>query len=286
MGQERLTYAELDDQVSRLIHQLRDRGIGRGSLVGIHLDRTPVAVVALLAVLGAGAAYTVIEPSAPVTEGAGRLATARPCLVLTSWRYRDDLVRCGLSVLDVHEEGTGNAGRVPLAATEEGDTAYVLYTSGSTGVPKGVMVTHANVRHYTESLLARLDITERLGYAHVTTLAADLGNTCLFLALWTGGTLYLVDDATRRDPMGLLRYLQAEQVDVLKTTPSHWSVLFRAFGHDATTRPEMRFLLLGGELMALPLARRQLESGVAGTQVNHKGPTEAARASGKPSEDG
>ncbi|MEU8975213.1 amino acid adenylation domain-containing protein [Streptomyces monashensis] len=274
VGQEQLTYAELDDQVSRLIHQLRGRDIGRGSLVGIHLDRTPDVVVALLAALGSGAAYTVIEPTDPVAEGAGRLATAAPGLVLTSRRYAEDLRGCGLTVLDVHED-SGAPVRAPLAEPAPDDTAYVLYTSGSTGVPKGVMVTHGNLRHYTESLLGRLSIARPLDYAHVTTLAADLGNTCLFLALWTGGTLHLVDDATRRDPVGLLRYLHAERVDVLKTTPSHWSVLFRAFGHDASTRPELRFLLLGGELLALPLARRVLASGVTRTLVNHYGPTEA-----------
>ncbi|WP_369173056.1 thioester reductase domain-containing protein [Streptomyces sp. R28] len=274
VGQERLTYAALDDQVSRLTHRLRGRGIGCGSLVGIHLDRTPDAVVALLAVLAAGGAYTVVEPTDPVREGANRLRAAGPCLVLTSGRYRDELQGLGLDVLDLHEEDPQGTGCAQPAEAAPDNIAYVVHTSGSTGVPKGVMVTHANIAHYTTSLLARLDITEPLGYAHVTTLAADLGNTCLFLALWTGGTLHLVDDATRRDPVGLLRYLQTERVDVLKTTPSHWSVLFRAFGHDGTTRPELRFLLLGGEVMALPLARRVLDSGVTRTLVNHYGPTE------------
>lgn len=280
VGQERLTYAEVDDRVSQLVHLMRERGIGRGRLVGIHLDRTPDVVVALLAALGSGAAYTVIEPTDPVAEGAGRLGTAAPDLVLTSRRYADDLRACGLDALDVREAldvraPDGAPVRAPLAEPAGGDVAYVLYTSGSTGVPKGVLVTHGNLIHYTASLLARLGITEPLGYAHVTTLAADLGNTCLFLSLWTGGTLHLVDDATRRDPMGLLRYLHTERVDVLKTTPSHWGVLFRAHGQGADTRPALRFLLLGGELLALPLARRVLAAGVTRTLVNHYGPTEA-----------
>ncbi|WP_406220566.1 AMP-binding protein [Streptomyces decoyicus] len=275
VGHERLTYGELDGRVSRLIHQLRSRGIGCGSLVGVHLDRTPDAVVALLAVLGTGAAYTVVEPTDPVGEGVGRLVAAGPELVVSSSRYEPDLRWHGLAVQDVHEIGTGGSPEAGLATSGEDDTAYILYTSGSTGRPKGVMVSHGNIRHYTESLLGRLAIDEPLNYAHVTTLAADLGNTCLFLALWTGGTLHLVDDATRRDPQGMLRYLHTEQVDVLKTTPSHWSVVFRAFNHDRQTRPELRFLLLGGELMSLELARRILTSGVTGTLVNHYGPTEA-----------
>ncbi|MFE7637643.1 amino acid adenylation domain-containing protein [Kitasatospora sp. NPDC057518] len=281
VGRERLTYARLASRADRLTDLLRASGIGRGCLVGIHLDRTADAVVAQLAVLGAGAAFTLVEPTEPVAEGANRLALAAPDLVLAEPRHHGELRRSGLRVADGHEAG---GGLVPPPAPADGptepgpaddDTAYVLYTSGSTGVPKGVQVSHANIRHYTESLLQRLDITEPLSYAHVTTLAADLGNTCLFLPLWTGGTLHLVDDATRRDPAALLRYLQDHRVDVLKTTPSHWSVVFRAFGQDGTTRPELRFLLLGGELLALPLARRILDSGVTRNLVNHYGPTEA-----------
>jgi amino acid adenylation domain-containing protein/thioester reductase-like protein len=272
-GRERLDYAQLDDQVSLLVDRLRRHGIGRGCMVGIHLDRGPDVVVALLAVLGAGAAYLVAEPTTPVAECVGRLAAADPDLVLTSPRYQQELAQFGLPVLSTASDA-GAAKDISLAATEPGDTAYVLHTSGSTGVPKGVMVSHANIRHYTESLLARLSITEPLAYAHVTTLAADLGNTCLFLALWTGGTLHLVDDTTRRDARGLLEYLRTERVDILKTTPSHWGVVFRAFGQDAATQPSLRFLLLGGELMALPLARRILTSGVTRTLVNHYGPTE------------
>ncbi|MFG3055754.1 amino acid adenylation domain-containing protein [Kitasatospora sp. NPDC048239] len=279
-GRELLTYAQLDDRVCRLIRRLRHRGIGRGHLVGVYLDRTPDAVAALLAVLGAGAAYTVVDPAEPASKNTGGLA-AGPDLVLSSPRYQEDLRRRGLEVLDVsgvfdavdvrppHEDGADQPGPT------EDDIAYVLFTSGSTGVPKGVMVTHGNIRHYTESLLARLDVTEPLHYAHVTTLAADLGNTSVFLALWTGGTLHLVDEATRRDPAGLLRYLQTERIDVLKTTPSHWTVLFQAYGLDEHSRPALRHLLLGGELLALPLARRILASGVTRTLVNHYGPTEA-----------
>ncbi|MBP0452920.1 amino acid adenylation domain-containing protein [Kitasatospora sp. RG8] len=292
VGQNSLTYAQLDDRVARLIRRLCHRGIGRGHLVGVHLDRTPDAVAAVLAVLGAGAAYTVIDPAEPATRNAGGLAAGLD-LVLTSAAYRADLHRRGLDVLDVqevldgprapggqdarerHADEDGPAGPAARPAPGEDDTAYVLYTSGSTGVPKGVMVTHRNIRHYTESLLDRLRITEPLRYAHVTTLAADLGNTCVFLALWTGGTLHLVDESTRRDPAGLLRYLRTERIDVVKTTPSHWTVLFQAFGLDAASRPALRYLLLGGELLPVPLARRILASGVTRTLVNHYGPTEA-----------
>ncbi|SDS41462.1 AMP-binding protein [Actinoplanes derwentensis] len=275
-GRDQLTYADLDTRVSRLARCLRERGIGRGALVGIYLDRGVEVIVGLLAALRAGAAYTVIEPSGVVAESAGRLASAAPAIVLTSAAHAAEFSLRVLPTLGPGADGVDAAPpQRPEPAPELDDVAYVLYTSGSTAMPKGVMVSHANLRHYTESLRDALGITEPLHYAHVTTLAADLGNTGLFLALWTGGTLHLVDDLTRRDPAGLLGYLQAERIDVLKTTPSHWAAVSSIVGGPGVARPALRYLLLGGEVLTQTLALRILASGVTGVLINHYGPTEA-----------
>jgi amino acid adenylation domain-containing protein/thioester reductase-like protein len=272
-GSDRLSYAELAERVAVVAQNLRDHGAGPGSLVGIHLDRGPDVVVALLAALDAGAAYTVTEPAGSLAECADRLVAADPELVVTSSRYRPALTERGLRVLLSSEPATAAARPGVRPPVGPDDLAYVLYTSGSTGRPKGVQITHANIRHYTEALLARLNIGEPLNYAHVTTLAADLGNTSLFLALWSGGTLHLVDDDTRRDPASLIDYLRTEHIDVLKTTPSHFEAVFPAYRNESGA-PLLRALLLGGELLSLPLARSILRSGLTEMLVNHYGPTE------------
>jgi amino acid adenylation domain-containing protein/thioester reductase-like protein len=276
VGQERITYGELDAKMSALVRLLRDQCADR-ELIGIHLARSPEAIVALLAVWGVGAAYTLVEPTAPVAEGVNRLAASGVGLVLTSQEYQDEFGRRGVRGLDVRGldvRGQSRCPAAPLTPVRDADTAYVLYTSGSTGTPKGVMISRGNIRHYTESLLVRLQITEPLRYAHATTLAADLGNTCLFLALWTGGTLHLVEDVTRRDPSGLLRYLRDERIDVLKTTPSHWRAVLQSRDRDVAAGVDLRFLILGGELLPVSLARQTLGSGVTRRLVNHYGPTE------------
>lgn len=272
-GQDRLTYCELDDRVSELSSRLFDVGVRPSALVGIHLDRGADVIVALLAILNIGAAYLIVEPAEDTAEGIKRLVLSAPGLVLARSQDREQLASRGLQTLTSAPSDGTNAWVEPTEMAA-GDLAYIALTSGSTGVPKGVMVSHGNIQHYAEAMLERLGIREPFAYAHVTTLAADLGNTALFLALWTGGTIHLIDDTTRRDPGRMLQYLNDERVEVLKTTPSHWSAIFRAFNSKPETSPKLRFLLLGGEALGLPLAKRTLASGVTQTLVNHYGPTE------------
>jgi amino acid adenylation domain-containing protein/thioester reductase-like protein len=275
-GPHRLTYQELDRAAGRLTGLLRRGGVGPGALVALYLPRTVDVVVGLLGVLGSGAAYTIVEDDGNTRENVARLCGIGADLVLTTADHRDRLRANGLWCATVTEAVAGDGAVAEPAAgpgavsVEPDGAAYVLFTSGSTGVPKGVMVTHANIEHYVESLLTRLDIGQPLTYAHVSTLSADLGNTCLFPPLWTGGTIHLVQDDVRKDPAALVAYLRDERIDVLKTTPSYWKAVFRAAGPGL----RLRHLILGGELLTPELAASVLRSGVTRTLVNHYGPTE------------
>lgn len=238
----------------------------------------------MLGVLRTGASYTLIEDDHDIAGGLRRLAAARADLALTTReRYNDRSDALGalvgrVEILDTLSGKNTSDKDIPIepAASAGGaeTVAYVLYTSGSTGLPKGVAVTHGNIQHYVESLLSRLHITEPLIYAHVSTLSADLGNTCLFLSLWTGGTTHLVGDDVRKDAVSLMRYLHAASVDFLKITPSHWGALFRAMRGRREKDSLLRYLVLGGELLTSRLARDTLRSGLTRVLVNHYGPTE------------
>ena len=101
---------------------------------------------------------------------------------------------------------------------------YVIYTSGSTGVPKGVAVRHRNLVNYADFITKRLELKkypEGLQFATVSTLGADLGNTCIYPALISGGTLHIVSYETATDPRQLAAYVAKYPMDVLKIVPSH-----------------------------------------------------------------
>jgi amino acid adenylation domain-containing protein/thioester reductase-like protein len=266
-GERSLTFAGVAEESAAIARALLDAGVGPGSLVALSLGRQPQIVSAMLGVLRAGGMYTVLEDQ--VDDGG--LDCAIVCGASSA------LPAPGPSDVPLlrMEDMTPGADSPPLPTPKPNDPAYVLYTSGSSGRPKGVVVTHENIRAYVLGVLERLGIDRPMAYAHVSSLAADLGNTCLFLPLWTGGTIHLVDDERRRDPSALWRYLSTAGVEVLKITPSHWDAIRHVGRHGGAGNPKLEFLVFGGESLRGSLADQALRSGVARCVVNHYGPTEA-----------
>jgi len=273
-GGQSVSYEELERESSLLAGYLSARGISAGSIVAIYMPRSAAIVTAILGICKAGAAYTIVEDDARANseEVRRRMVAMSPAAVIVSGGPAATLSGTSLPVIHLHSAlGSGIGGVLPAVSPD--DVMYVIYTSGSTGPPKGVAITHANASHYTEAVRRRLGIDACYRYAYVSSLAADLGNTSLFLSLWTGGTLHILDDHQRRDPSSMIEYLENERIDVLKITPSHWSAIFGAGRPWAPRRP-LKYLVLGGETLTVPLAKRILESGATEVLANHYGPTE------------
>ncbi|MET8629215.1 AMP-binding protein [Kitasatospora sp. NPDC004669] len=266
-------YRTLDTAAGRIAARLASGGTGRGDRVALLGPRDARMLVLLHGVLRSGAAAVPADPDWSAADLARRLAAVRVGRVLAT--------EGGLGGEVVDVEAAGPSGRGGEAAGSSGrggevgaeDLAYLSFTSGSSGEPKAVAVTHANAVHYALSLAARLGLTSAAAprLAHVTTLAADLGHTAWLLALATGGSVHVVPDRRVRDPEAFWASLRRAGVDTLKTTPSHLTALLE--GRPGDTAP-LRTLLLGGEALPRPLAAALLDGGVTERLVNHYGPTE------------
>ncbi len=152
------------------------------------------------------------------------------------------------------------------------DLAYVMYTSGSTGLPKGVAVTHANVANYTARMLDRFDAGgENLQFAVVSALSTDLGYTSVFPPLAGGGSIHLIGPDVVIDPEAFAAYTSATPIDVLKITPSLLAALLEA--ESAAVLPR-RWLVCGGEAFTFELLDRIRALGGGCRILNHYGPTE------------
>jgi amino acid adenylation domain-containing protein/FkbM family methyltransferase len=274
-GETALSYRDLDQRSNRLARYLQRVGMSPEAPVALWLERSWQAVVALLAVLKAGGAYVALETSDP----AGRLqaisAEAGAAVVMTRGGAMPALPP-GALCLDL------DASAAEIAA-ESGDAlpgrprpeslAYVLFTSGSTGKPKGVAVEHRQVVGYVDAVRAALDLRPGMSYALVSTLAADLGNTCLYPALTTGGCLHVVPRESAMDAYALSGLVQRHQIDCLKIVPSHLEVLLE-FSRAAELLPAAR-LVLGGEALRWELIERLRSLGARCRIFNHYGPTES-----------
>ncbi|MGQ4489794.1 amino acid adenylation domain-containing protein [Streptomyces sp. SAS_281] len=253
-GDTTLTYAELDAAVRRRAHRLRAEGAGPGVLVGIALPRSAAQLVAALGALTAGAAYLPLDPDHP----AERLAFLR--------------ADSGITLETAADPGPDDLDRLPDAPAAPAppsltDPAYVLYTSGSTGVPKGVEVSHEALAN----LLAALRETTGTGpgsrWLGLTSLSFDISTVELFLPLVTGGTVVLVPEGRHRDGTALTALVARHRLTHVQATPSGWRTMLAAGLH----APDL-VALTGGEALPDALAR-ELRSAV-GRLVNVYGPTE------------
>jgi len=269
-----LTYRELDERATRLASRLREQGVGPNTTVALCFERSAHSIVALLAVLKAGGAYLPLNFEHPVARLAHQLRVAQTKLLLTEARVVDCLptLECAVLVVDVNEAGDTGDRSVPANSAD--DLVYVMYTSGSSGTPKGVGVTHGNLATYATSVLDRLELGDTTGvsFAAVSALSTDLGNTSIFAALLGGGTLHLVAPADALDGPRFAAYIAANPVDVLKITPSHLRALLDAT-ESASVLPR-QLLVLGGEALTWDFVDRVRGAGAPCRVVNHYGPTE------------
>jgi amino acid adenylation domain-containing protein len=265
-----ISYKELERRVERLAWGLRREGLCAADVVALEMPRSAELVVAILAVWRVGAAYLPLEPDWPVERRAALLADARPALILrataqegaspSEWRE--------VVLADVVPDARGGAEPMRQAVAPC-DLAYVLYTSGSTGAPKGVAVEHRQLFNYVAAATEAMQIASRRRWALTSSVAADLGNTSLFGALFNGACLVVAnaDDAT--NPAAFARFIVDRRIDALKMAPSHLEALLDAH---LPSLPET--LVLGGEPARRSLIERIRRLAPACRIYNHYGPTE------------
>ena len=242
----RLTYAELNARANRLANHLRSLGVQPGEVVGIYLRRTPEMVVALLGVLKAGAAYVPLDPSHPEQRLAFIVAETGVKVLLTVENLHCETLGAHVLLLDSDWESIEphSADNLTDLALPE-DLAYVLYTSGSTGNPKGVMIPHRGLVNYLSWAIEFYGAEAGLAAPVHSPLGFDLTVTSLFCPLLKGGSVLLISED--RGIEGLNRALESgSDFSLIKITPSHLELLTRMLSNTEAAQ-RARALVVGGE---------------------------------------
>src|SRR5262249_11945846 len=195
-----MTYRELEEAANRLAHLLAGHGAGPGQCVALLCSRSAEAIVAILAVLKTGAAYLPIDPGLPAARIGFMVADAAPIAAITTTGLVDRLDGCELPVIDVDDPRIPSYPCTGLPAPAPDDIAYLVYTSGTTGVPKGVAITHHNVTRLFDSLDAGLELAPGQVWTQCHSLAFDYSVWEIFGALLHGGRLVVVAESLARSP--------------------------------------------------------------------------------------
>jgi amino acid adenylation domain-containing protein len=264
-----VTYAELDAAAGRCAAELHRRGIGRGDLVGIAMNRSLDAVVAILAVLRAGAAYLPLDPEYPADRLRWMVHDARPAAVITSDGSSVAFVDDDIAVLSAH---TRPGPPAPQVDTSPDDLAYVIYTSGSTGTPKGVMIPHRGIANRIRWELDTYPVGPGDAVLHRTSLSFDISLWEIFVPLAAGARVVVADPDRHHDPAHLVELVAGQRVTTIALVPS----LLRALlDHDPGLRTctALRDVHCGGE--RLPPALRDTFLAESSARLhNLYGPTE------------
>lgn len=260
-----LTYAELAAESGELARALAGRGIGPEDRVAIALPRSLDSVIAILAVLQAGAAYVPVDISLPPARIESILRQSDPSIVLTP----DELAQL---------RSPGVAARPVPAAIHPDSAAYVIFTSGSTGEPKGVVGTHRALASYFADHQQRMyaPAVARLGrplrVAHAWSLSFDASWQPL-VGLLGGQSVHLFSAEQMRDAEAIIDGIRTHRLDMIDTSPSMFTQLFDAGLLDDESDHRLTVLALGGEAIA-PHTWARLRAAPATAVHNCYGPTE------------
>jgi len=294
-----MTYAELDRESSCLANGLAALGVEGGSRVGIHMDRNLASIVGVFAILKTGAAYVPVDPACPPARlnyvltkcGVTCLLTMRDKLATLTQAFPDSfpletiVVMDGLGVtqtslgearlIDWLETRTGESAEAPHTTGADLGLAYILFTSGSTGNPKGVMLSHLNSLTFVNTACDFFEIRSNDRVSNVCPLHFDMSVFDLFVAIKAGATMVMIPESTTIFPVRLAEAIVSNRISVWNSVPSTLLPLATYKNLASHDLAGLRLILFAGEVFPVKYLRRLHEAIPAARFCNMYGQTEA-----------
>ncbi|HEX2190457.1 MAG TPA: amino acid adenylation domain-containing protein, partial [Longimicrobiaceae bacterium] len=272
-GEVAWSFGELNARADRLAGALRALGVGPEARVAVCLERTPELVAAVLGVLKAGGAYVPLDPAQPAERLAAILADSGAATLVTRPALADRLPGFGGAVVDAGaDHGAPSPGGQPRAPLPD-SLAYVVYTSGSTGAPKGVMVGHAALTRRLLALRDRFGLRAGETFAALASPAFDIWGFETFAPLLAGAQVRLLPPEAVRDADRLAGELAT--VDAFHAVPALMREVVRRVRSGPGTLPGLRRVFVGGDAIPAELPAEMREAFPAAELWAMYGPTEA-----------
>lgn len=250
-GQQKLAYCDLNRQANQLAWYLQAQGVRPGISVGICMERSLEAIVAILGVLKAGGAYVPFDPTYPQERQAFMLQDSQIRLLLTQEALANHLPAQGVSIICVDTEWPAiaqNCSENCKSSVSNRDLAYIIYTSGSTGLPKGVLVEQYGLGNMIAEQIRLFEIDAHHRIAQFASFSFDASVSEIFMALLAGAELCIIPSERRWPAATLQQFLREQAITTITLPPSLLAHLSPA------ELPALRTVISAGEELAASTA--------------------------------
>ena len=270
-----LSYRELNERANQLANYLRKRGVGPEVPVGVCLNRTPEMVIALLGIWKSGGAYVPLDPAYPRERLFYMMQDSAAKFLLTSGELKNLIPSAGDKAIlldsDWNQIALENSAN-PKSSVVPSNLAYVMYTSGSTGEPKGAMILHSGLVNYLTWAIGAYGVETGSSVPVHSSISFDLTVTSLYPALLAGGKVELLrEDVGAQNLIASLK--KAENRSLVKITPAHLELLSQQLSSEEAAKVTKTFVIGGEALLAENLVLWR-EFAPATRLINEYGPTE------------
>jgi len=296
---EKMTYGELERESNKLASGLSEMGLKRGERAGIYMNRCIASIVGVFGIMKAGGTYVPIDPLCPQARlsyimnkcGIKYLLTTQEKLTNIEQVFPANSPLENILVMNGQDSGSGSLGSAKLfswldfreTASEDAprmnmvdsELAYILFTSGSTGNPKGVMLSHLNSLTFVNSVHDFFQIRMNDRFSNICPLHFDMSVFDLFVAFKAGATVVIIPETTTIFPVKLAEVIAKDRISVWNSVPSALSLLASYKNLDSHDLSSLRLILFAGEQFPLKYLRRLQEAVPGAKFCNMYGQTEA-----------
>lgn len=283
-SEREISYAAFRKEVRQVAFALVERGLFRQPVI-VYLDKTITAISAMYGIAYSGCSYTPIDIHMPAARVEKIIETLEPAIIITDEEHREkaSVSACGVPIVtieEIHELATDEeAVEKRRKQVIDTDLLYIFFTSGSTGVPKGVMLPHRAVIDFVEAMTEEFDITENEKIGNQGPFYFDLSIPDIYCTVAKGGTLYIIPPDYFKFPVKLLEYIAEKQINMIYWVPSALVLVANLRALKAVDVSCLKKITFCGEVMPckqLNVWRRALPDAM---YVNFYGPTETTSAS-------
>ncbi len=288
----RFSYGELNAEANRLAHYLRrqlsaeqpsskQQPPKQGSQhdterpIALLVNRDRRMILAMMGILKSGAAYLPLDAAMPAERLAMIIEDANPIGIITEQKFATTASTLGIKVIDLDRDQRAikeESDRNLEPSTRPEQMAYLIYTSGTSGTPKGVCVEQRNLLNYCDAIWPTMNASSNDRFATVSSMAADLGNTMIFPPLANGACVVVVSDALITDADRLAQSFTRQPIDYLKIVPAHLHALLSG-AHPDNVLPR-KCLIVGGDRCPATLIQKVHSLSPNLRIINHYGPSE------------